>query len=1591
MVNIGTTGVNSSITGGCGSDVSAGGVCSGYTSGGGPHASPAKAQSCWLSSIHVERLTLELKEAAGIDCLSSAMQAPAVAMDPAESPAKQARVERSILQLSKFLRQRPTIPELSDGDVHVDSGVRFPAKHCAFIGCTWCGETDAELTAHLSCAHESAFREADHIGFSNEFTTLFSTVTPQEHPHYHLELCPDCGSCEGKPRQWSCNHCRFSDSVYAVVEKHELTCNRQMTTRDRQRQLLDGEKGAFTRVWTGFYNAAISHIERNKMPSVGYSVDRRSSEAFSERYNDENLCAPMCFICARIFSHDAMDATCGIQKRKCFDGTKFAGMDAKQTSKLIGLQQYLDEYGQIPGRSNGDPGTPIARSAFTDWCASVEFTGASGPVEVLCCPEDVHCTNHSSNLSGATSICPNCEVYICDECHEATSAARPRRPDLALSNDLWFGYLPKMIYDDNVTYMELLCASICHPTMMSFQVNCYGWNLRKTKVHMQETRVGARGNMTAFQVPWENVFEEMVKLREQSNVQLPRVGSDLLQLVQVVLQLDAKAGEKPTQQERRELLASATVRREVVIKLVSTMKDLGHRDYSSVDMSEVIERAQLLPEADVPPEVLSVLNVNESAGPASTGKVSVPADALTRLRRHCGSPVCDVDGPGCNKCGIPDALRCKRLAGADAQTADRGQVDLNVQLSSAIANVHEQLTNSTDTIEGSSTALMKLSMGSARNQFESTFFLTAYAFLFPYSVGAPDLRYQQRDRRTGNRVDFSDQWCPTLLTRAEGQFRRDLSLPFALWNLTFRTVINIGHNLYHIKKAARDGSNYTADDFASAAENISACLVGTYKTPSNITLRVNGDIRRLRNASQVTPPLSSLAKSMLDSFHATCKRIEGTQETRQMMRHELNAYRVALGRMVMVTISPNERHNTLMIRLSRVRESDPIGGASKVWGAIDKPKLVESEEVGEVAIEMLLDSVPSVDDRRQILARDPLASVYGFRLLCKIMMSTLFGVRVCSKCPDCNFKEGGCVDAFGSVALSEGGGFGRADGYYGSIENQKEDSQHLHCMWALQCMYQFKSLHEIAGMLRHNCSVIKASLAKGRWVRIAAALTRNCSTAEAPGVNRPECYPATGVSELSAYNLLAECYHFKQHVCSESYTSEDEFNVWRDKLEEDAPDYATSARLSVRAQCLKRNKDAGHVLCSDLGSVEADGERWKGQYNAVVQQIQMRVNHHVHRLTEDNVRMPMPYCKSKANPTECTKGFPRPLIAFDPRVEGGSAMCPGMAKTFNVKATGSRSLLGTIATPRSNQWLNGSHKLLLANLPFNSDVLVPYRLPLMAETHTKSKKLCQLDTCLRMPMGQVIRTLEQSMRDQIGYITDYVTKRQPVATSEVDAFIRGHRKLQEQLHGKALSVAAVRHTQRLLSDVLGRGTIRKAVECTNLVVCRKKHDVTAAESLKSHLLVPFPCGDYMRFQSQNCGVEVLNDDEYDGMEIDRRNPVAKSLLSKVKVPGQYGHRGGDVDVAYLTPYEFHTQWAVERVSYPSDSRGYSAKCVTIGDVVVHECSLQKYHAMLTKAGATKLGGKQALEAGVDYIVRAESGVTRDRRYRPTHTHDCNAH
>ena len=104
---------------------------------------------------------------------------------------------------------------------------------------------------------------------------MFKKVKPEQHPHNELKSCPDCGSAAGK--------------------KHKP----------------DAEIRTFERDWTAFYNAAIAYVEQSKMPTVGYSVNKRASAAYSDQYSEERLMAPICFLCAHVLAYDGCDSTCG--------------------------------------------------------------------------------------------------------------------------------------------------------------------------------------------------------------------------------------------------------------------------------------------------------------------------------------------------------------------------------------------------------------------------------------------------------------------------------------------------------------------------------------------------------------------------------------------------------------------------------------------------------------------------------------------------------------------------------------------------------------------------------------------------------------------------------------------------------------------------------------------------------------------------------------------------------------------------------------------------------------------------------------------------------------------------------------------------------------------------------------------------------------------------------------------------------------------------------------------------------------------------------------------------------------------------------
>ena len=143
---------------------------------------------------------------------------------------------------------------------------------------------------------------------------------------------------------------------------------------------------------------------------------------------------------------------------------------------------------------------------------------------------------------------------------------------------------------------------------------------------------------------------------------------------------------------------------------------------------------------------------------------------------------------------------------------------------------------------------------------------------------------------------------------------------------------------------------------------------------------------------------------------------------------------------------------------------------------------------------------------------------------------------------------------------------------------------------------------------------------------------------------------------------------------------------------------------------------------------------------------------------------------------------------------------------------------------------------------------------------------------------------------------------------------------------------------------------------------RKPNDVTAAESIKSNLTVPFFCSEYIACAKQTCD-DDCNQTLHRRLQIDDRDPYnTKVRLNDNSVAYKYGCRGMDARVHYLSPFEFSSEWEVMSTALPVNRTDH----------------MRHSHATLTASGVEKAQAKAPLIPGIDYKIRAETGFTNNR-------------
>ena len=156
-----------------------------------------------------------------------------------------------------------------------------------------------------------------------------------------------------------------------------------------------------------------------------------------------------------------------------------------------------------------------------------------------------------------------------------------------------------------------------------------------------------------------------------------------------------------------------------------------------------------------------------------------------------------------------------------------------------------------------------------------------------------------------------------------------------------------------------------------------------------------------------------------------------------------------------LTVSPNERYSSLVLRLSGYRANDPLlqhhqgvdvaalrQRASKDFPSLcARPRGVGNQ--GDVEVDI---GIPGYDIRRALLAKDCVSIVHAFHTYIRFVLARLLGIRMCPLCPRCNARGSAnpCQDRFGSNATPLGGILGRCDAIAGVVLHQGQGTPHFH-------------------------------------------------------------------------------------------------------------------------------------------------------------------------------------------------------------------------------------------------------------------------------------------------------------------------------------------------------------------------------------------------------------------------------------------------------------------------------------------------------------------------------------------------------------------
>ena len=187
--------------------------------------------------------------------------------------------------------------------------------------------------------------------------------------------------------------------------------------------------------------------------------------------------------------------------------------------------------------------------------------------------EDVSIATDDASMSPIRQAPPSPTEVLAGESDDLPTKQTSTRIPTALVNDMYYGYVDRFIFENNVTWMEMTAASAFWTSMTIFTMSRIPQHLMYHRLFQGRERVGFRGHVFSAPMSWREVQQQMDRIdQREAKVALPHVGAVLASIVHVQI----SGGLVELSRHIKEI----TVRRQIVERLILTKKECAQHAHA---------------------------------------------------------------------------------------------------------------------------------------------------------------------------------------------------------------------------------------------------------------------------------------------------------------------------------------------------------------------------------------------------------------------------------------------------------------------------------------------------------------------------------------------------------------------------------------------------------------------------------------------------------------------------------------------------------------------------------------------------------------------------------------------------------------------------------------------------------------------------------------------------------------------------------------------------------------------------------------------------------------------------------------------------